>query len=78
MFLKEKQKNSASLSADLINAEKQSKDKKKKERKKFLSDLQSTHNNRMTNALKLATAFPLMGVSGYAGIGAANLSYCIS
>ena len=64
----------AMLSTDLINAERQSKDKKKKERKKFLSDLQSTHNNRMTNALKLATAFPLMGVSGYAGIGATNLT----
>lgn len=63
----------SSLSADLTNAEKQSKDKKKKERKKFLSDLQSTHNNRMMNALKLATAFPLMGVSGYAGVGASNL-----
>ena len=63
----------SSLSADLTNAEKQSKEKKKKERNKFLSDLQSTHNNRMTNALKLATAFPLMGVSGYAGIGASNL-----
>lgn len=63
----------SSLSADLTNAEKQSKDKKKKERKKFLSDLKSTHNNRMMNALKLATAFPLMGVSGYAGVGASNL-----
>ena len=63
----------SSLSADLTNAEKQSKEKKKKERNKFLSDLQSTHNNRMTNALKLATAFPLMGVFGYAGVGAANL-----
>lgn len=63
----------SSLSADLTNAEKQSKDKKKKERKKFLSDLQSTHNNRMMNALKLATAFPFMGVSGYAGVGASNL-----
>ena len=64
----------SSLSADLTNAEKQSKDKKKKERKKFLSDLKSTHNNRIMNALKLATAFPLMGVSGYAGLGVGNLT----
>lgn len=61
------------LSTDLINAENNLKIRRKR-KKEILSDLQSTHNNRMTNALKLATAFPLMGVSGYAGIGAANLT----
>lgn len=62
------------LSEDLERETKLSNKKRKEQRKKFMSDLQSTHNNRMMNALKLTTALPLMGVSGYAGIGAANLT----
>ena len=63
-----------SLSEDLERETKLSNDKRKQERKKFASDLKSTYNNKFTNALKLTTAIPLMGISGYAGIGAANLT----
>ena len=63
----------SSLSADLTREEKITKDNKKKERKKFLSNLYSGNNNKIMNALKITTALPLMGVSGYAGIGASNL-----
>lgn len=62
------------LSEDLERETKLSNKKRKEQRDKFMSDLQDTHNNRMMNALKLMTALPLMGVSGYAGIGAANLT----
>ena len=63
-----------SLSEDLERETKLSNDKRKQERKKFASDLKSTYNNKFTNALKLTTAIPLMGISGYAGIGVANLT----
>lgn len=61
------------LSEDLERETKLSNKSRKEQRKKFMSDLQSTHNNRIMNALKITTALPLMGVSGYAGIGASNL-----
>ena len=61
------------LSEDLERETKLSNKKRKEQRKKFISDLKSTHNNRIMNALKLTTALPLMGVSGYAGVGTSNL-----
>ena len=71
---KKKEEALHSLSEDLERETKLSNDKRKQERKKFASDLKSTYNNKFTNALKLTTAIPLMGISGYAGIGAANLT----
>ena len=62
------------LSDDLARETKLSSKTRKDQRKKFVSDLYSIHNNRMTNALKIVTGIPLMGISGYSGVGSANLT----
>lgn len=46
---------------------------RKNSRKKFVSELKKTQNNKMLNALKLTTAFPLMGIHGFTDLGTANL-----
>lgn len=46
---------------------------RKNSRKKFVSELKKTQNNKMLNALKLTTAFPLMGMHGFTDLGTANL-----
>ena len=63
----------ASLSNDLKNAQEATKQDRKNSRKKFRSDLISTQTGAYNDAFKLATGIPLMGISGMAGMGAANL-----
>ena len=61
------------LSQDIKNETSKVKKDRKNSRKKFASDLKKTQNNKMTNALKLVTAFPLMGIHGFTDLGTANL-----
>lgn len=62
-----------SLSNDLNIAQKETNQNRKYSRKKFRSDLISTQTGAYNDAFKLATGIPLMGMSGMAGLGAANL-----
>lgn len=61
------------LSQDIKNETSKVKKDRKNSRKKFASNLVNTQNNKMTNALKLVTAFPLMGIHGFADLGTVNL-----
>ena len=62
-----------SLSQDTKNEIDKVKKDKKNSRKKFNSNITKTYNNSINNALKLVTAFPLMGIHGFADLGAVNL-----
>lgn len=62
-----------SLSQDTKNEIDKVKKDKKNSRKKFNSDITKTYNNKMINALKLVTAFPLMGIHGFSNVGTVNL-----
>lgn len=61
------------LSQDIKNETSKVKKDRKNSRKKFASNLVNTQNNKMTNALKLVTAFPLMGIHGFSDLGTVNL-----
>lgn len=63
----------SSLSDDLAREEKATQQNRKDRRKKLRSELYSAQKENYGDALNLATAIPLMGVSGFAGLGAANL-----
>lgn len=62
-----------SLSQDTKNEIDKVKKDKKNSRKKLNSDITKTYNNKMINALKLVTAFPLMGIHGFSNVGTVNL-----
>lgn len=62
-----------SLSQDTKNEIDKVKKDKKNSRKKLNSDITKTYNNKINNALKLVTAFPLMGIHGLSDLGAVNL-----
>lgn len=63
-----------SLSEDLNKETLKTRENRRKSRRKFVQDLYSIHDRRMTNALKIATALPLMGISGFEELGAANIA----
>ena len=63
-----------SLSSDLDNVVKETREKRKKERSNFVKDLYTIHNSRLSNALKITTALPFMGVAGLEELGATNLA----
>ena len=66
-----------SLSEDLNKEVLRTRENRKNSRKKFVKDLYTVHDNRMTNALKIVTALPLMGVSGLEEVGATNMASVI-
>ena len=63
-----------SLSSDLDNVVKETREKRKKERSNFVKDLYTIHDSRLSNALKIATSLPFMGVAGLEELGATNLA----
>ena len=66
-----------SLSEDLNKEVLRTRENRKNSRKKFVKDLYTVHDNRMTNALKIVTALPLMGVSGLEEVAATNMASVI-
>lgn len=66
-----------SLSEDLNKEVLRTREDRKDARKKFVKDLYTVHDDRMSNALKIVTALPLMGVSGLEEVGATNIASVI-
>ena len=62
-----------SLSEDLKMETKQNKKDRKAEGKEVISKLYKSQDEYLSDALKLATGIPFMGVSGLAGLGTSNI-----
>lgn len=67
-----------SLSEDLKRETKQNKKDRKAEGKEIISKLYKSQDEYLSDAFKLATGIPFMGVSGLAGLGASNIIHASS
>lgn len=66
------------LSDDLNNEAKRTRENRSKKRKQFVKDLYSIHDTRLSNALKIATALPMLGISGLEQVAATNIASVIT
>lgn len=67
-----------SLSDDLTNEAKRTRENRSKKRKELVKDIYSIHDHRLSNALKIATSIPLLGVGGFEEVAATNIASVIT